>query len=1505
MWLLASCLPMMSPSVAKAGLRINEVMVCNTLTLQDDDGAWSDWIELHNDGSTETPLLGLSLTDDLESPQRWLLPNTTLMPGAHAVIFASGKDRQDLQLPWHSNFKLAARETLALCRGDEILEQWRLSHAPSDISQGKDLSGKAIGLLATPTPGFANITEITTQLAAPTFGTPHGVFTTTQRLTLSSLNPGSVSILYTIDGSEPLPGNAQIYQQPLILKRSTVVRARCWHEGQLPSQSVTQTYLFPKDLLAATGKAPEGWPNNRYINRQKMVYGMEAATNIKSSREELRQGFYQLPTLSVVTDLGHLLDHKAGIYVNAMKRGRDWERPASFELIDPTGQEAGFQINAGLRIRGGASRRGQAPKHSFRLHFRPQYGQDLLDYPLFGKRGVQRFSSIDLRTSQNHSWASRGSNENTLLRDVFVRDTQRDLNQPHTRTRSYHLCINAVYWGIYQTQEHVGANFAQNTLGGRQADYDIVKVLRRGLHDTLIEAGDGDLEAWTHLWEASNRLAATSDHEERLELYHRLQGCDTNGERDPEMAAYVDVQNLIDYMLIILFTGNADAPISNFMENRLINNWFALRPRSGMHGFQFFAHDSEHSLGLPLGNKVNRTGPWQAGAVLESSNPQWLHQQLQSVAAYRETFADRAHELLSDGGALSQQACLTRLQQRVDELAPAISLHAARWGAARRSPARNKHDWLGAVERVKEFLMQRQTVFVPQLQQNMRYALGDVSQNLQMAPLYSLVEPPMIWRTFANPRASSTFIITTAEGVVYLTRNGSDPKETADHWQVPSPARRKMIRQLNSDMSQRVLVPNAKGNSDWRQCDFDDSAWDQAGGGYITLRHDRALYNDDLGAASLSNAFGLYSRQRFQLGRLSRLLKAAVELRFEDGFMATINGHEIASQQPDTAIHPGSHDTPTQSVILDLWPHRQFLKQGSNVLAIHALRRKPSPRPFYLSAEIRTEIAEGGAPVKVDDAAFLKARSLADGIWSAMTILTLGKQARRATAGSLVISELMYHPAPLTLHERKLGVKDAKDFEFIEFHNVSDHTISLAKVRFIDGIKFQFSDRRTYIPAGGHIVLAKNPRAFPLRYGRKLKVLGPYTGSLKNSGERLTILDGTSKQIMHFAYNDKSPWPTSADGLGFSLVLLDPGSKRNPNKASSWRASADLHGSPGMPEPVPNIPPMVINELVTNSNGPVANAIELHNPSDSPVEIGGWFLTDNTNDPKKWRIPNETIIPAHGYWVALEDNDSNPVNNANLTKDFFGSAFSLSSLGEQVHLFSADAAGTLTGYTHGCKFGALPSELSHSRSVNSAGKEVYALHNPSLGSANGTPILGSVLITEVHYHPVETDEEELNEFVEIWNRSNQEVALYDPEHPENRWELQGMDYTFPPDQLLAAGEYALICKRAPESFRKRHQLDTEIQVFGPFEGSLNNSGERLTLARPEPPIIDGDKLVIPMVPVDSLRYNDKLPWPTEPDGAGYTLERKSTLGRSDEPKHWRASNTLGGSPGRPTNTLPN
>ncbi|MGY8691286.1 MAG: lamin tail domain-containing protein, partial [Verrucomicrobiales bacterium] len=182
----------------------------------------------------------------------------------------------------------------------------------------------------------------------------------------------------------------------------------------------------------------------------------------------------------------------------------------------------------------------------------------------------------------------------------------------------------------------------------------------------------------------------------------------------------------------------------------------------------------------------------------------------------------------------------------------------------------------------------------------------------------------------------------------------------------------------------------------------------------------------------------------------------------------------------------------------------------------------------------------------------------------------------------------------------------------------------------------------------------------------------PYAGGLKNGGEKLTLLDSHSQPIVRFRYDDNEPWPSSADGLGFSLTLKDPRSKQNPDKASAWRASSEVHGSPGRGEPEQDFAGVVINEVLTNTDWPQTDAIELHNPSTKPVDVGGWYLTDDLKEPEKWRIPDGTVIPAEGYWLALEDNDADPDNNAELSKEFFGKAFSLSSLGEVVYLFSAD-----------------------------------------------------------------------------------------------------------------------------------------------------------------------------------------------------------------------------------------
>src|SRR5690606_6056161 len=106
-------------------------------------------------------------------------------------------------------------------------------------------------------------------------------------------------------------------------------------------------------------------------------------------------------------------------------------------------------VDAGLRIRGAFSRTPDNPKHSLRLFFRNEYGPGKLRYPLFDTEGVDEFDKVDLRTSQNYSWAYEGSEQNTMLRDVFSRDVQRDMGQPYTRSRYYHLYLNGHYWGVY------------------------------------------------------------------------------------------------------------------------------------------------------------------------------------------------------------------------------------------------------------------------------------------------------------------------------------------------------------------------------------------------------------------------------------------------------------------------------------------------------------------------------------------------------------------------------------------------------------------------------------------------------------------------------------------------------------------------------------------------------------------------------------------------------------------------------------------------------------------------------------------------------------------------------------------------------------------------------------------------------------------------------------------------------------------------------------------------
>ena len=532
--------------------------------------------------------------------------------------------------------------------------------------------------------------------------------------------------------------------------------------------------------------------------------------------------------------------------------------------------------------------------------------------------------------------------------------------------------------------------------------------------------------------------------------------------------------------------------------------------------------------------------------------------------------------------------------------------------------------------------------------------------------------------------------------------------------------------------------------------------------------------------------------------------------------------------------------------------------------------------PIGPDDEVASTATEYGTPFALNESTTVKARGRSTrGEWSALTEVFFTVGASPASSANLATSEIMYHPGAPTAEESAAGHVSSDDFEYIELSNRSEETVDLANLTASEGIRFAFT-------AGPHAVLepnetallVRNEAAFRFRYGDAATINGIYEGNLDNNGETLTFTNATGETVTSVDYSDSGAWPQTADGAGFSLTLAD--SATDPNRGASWRPSTDVGGSPGSEDTGLNFG-IVINEILTNSTAPDVDAIELLNTGTAAVDLSGWFLTDDPNTPQKFVIPDGTNLAPGAYVVFLEDNDNDPANNADLPAEFFGGAFGLSSRGDAVHLFSADAEGNLTGYNDGFSFGAAEEGKTFGRVVDSQGRIEYpTLAAASLGSANATPQVGDLVITEINYHSSQADD--LGEFVELVNRSSQAISL-------DGWQISGIGYTFPADTQAAPGEILLVA-RSRADLETLYDIPADIRTLPDFTGRLDNDGERLTVERPGETYMDNGVEKTTSIAVDSVRYNDAEPWPTAADGLGGSLERTALEVYADEVTSW-------------------
>jgi hypothetical protein len=475
-------------------------------------------------------------------------------------------------------------------------------------------------------------------------------------------------------------------------------------------------------------------------------------------------------------------------------------------------------------------------------------------------------------------------------------------------------------------------------------------------------------------------------------------------------------------------------------------------------------------------------------------------------------------------------------------------------------------------------------------------------------------------------------------------------------------------------------------------------------------------------------------------------------------------------------------------------------------------------------------------------------------------------------AADLVFSEFMYNPLPSSTN-----AADDDQFEFLELRNTSASPINLGGAYFSAGITFTFPTG-TNLAAGAYGLLVRNVASMTNRYGSLTNILGVYTGKLANEGETVTLRKGDGTILFSVSYGDAFPWPEAPDGEGASLVLTAPNG--DPNSPGSWAASDAFQGTPGRTG-IGAAPNVVINEILAHTDPPDIDSVELLNTTTQAVSVLGWYLSDDPVQRRKYRLTNTAAIPPGGFLVLTTNQFDSPTAAAS-------NRFSLSELGETVYLTSSN----LARFADYVKFGASSNGVSLGRSPDGWGGFTFMVTNTP-GYSNGLAKVGPMVISEIMYHPASDSPAE--EFIELLNITASPAPLYDTARLTNTWKLaSAVGYLFPTNITVPAGGRLLVTGATNlTAFRTTYSVPTNIPIYGPWTGQLDNAGDSVRLYMPGVPEPTG---FVPQILVDRVDYLDAAPWPTAPDGSGPSLERRVATNTANGASNWFVG-PPGGSPG--------
>ncbi|MFT5411127.1 MAG: hypothetical protein ACI9NC_003861, partial [Verrucomicrobiales bacterium] len=1043
---------------------------------------------------------------------------------------------------------------------------------------------------------------------------------------------------------------------------------------------------------------------------------------------------------------------------------------------------------------------------------------------------------------------ARSQFDRSLMRNAWIYELSNQVGRYAVRTKFVELfkddnggdlySSSNDYAGVYTFMEKIARDKERvdverlpqsiNTEPGITGGY-MMKVDRLDPGDAGLGAGGRSL-GWVYPKEEDVTAAQTNWLRDHLN--------DMNASlTTPDYADYIDVQSWVDHHLLNVLTQNADAlRLSTYFHKK----------RGGKVEFGPI-WDFDRSAHSTDGRDANATS-WSGGTAY-FTYPWWGS--LFDDENFWQAYIDRYTELRDGAWATSNVHSI--IDVMAADLSEAQVRNFQRW--TQHQPRFG--GYTGEVNDLKSWLGTR-----------LNWMDG------QFAPR------PTTNRNSGVYSAGTTVALSATLGAnqkIYYTLDGSDPRPNSERTTLVG------TELFDETAPARALVPNSDIGTAWRtDLDFVETGWLSGQNRVGYERSGAGTYDTFIDIdvdAQMSNRTSCFIRIKFDVAAadLATANFMSLQMRYDDGFVAYLNGTQIVSDRAPGGVTWQSSATQTHddgpAVNFQDFEANSFLNlltPGENLLAIHALNESTGSSDFLNQSKLLIGFDENGGPggimgteytgpITLTETARLVARVFdADGGhatnsgqtpigsgWSAPLTAEYLVDEMPAGAGDLEITEIMADPY------------SSEHPEWIEITNVSSGVVSLTDLSFSDGIEFTFPGLS--LAAGASAVITDDPAGFLQIYGtpRAALVAGTFTGGLANAGEMLTLVAADTAVIQTFAFP-----PT--DEAGRTLVADGGG----------WRAGRSLLGSPGVAEPTAaQVPDIFVNEILTYFSGAERlDSVELSNPNATALDFSGWFLTTDLAQP--------TMHPLDGLSIGAGDE---LVLNSELI------AFDLPSTGGEIYLIAGATDGARLDYVDGFVFGDASKNRTFGRHVTSVGDVFYPVFIDSLNLPNNEPIATRLAITEIMYNPSAGG----IEYIEIVNNSTSEtISLANVE-------LEGIGFTFSPAAVsLSPGGVILVVGGDPETFRDANLLPPALPIFGPFPGTLDNGGETLRVQIPEPGEAPTDPDVVPTW--DHVRYDDDAPWPAEADGTGESLHRivfATSIGFGSDPASWESGPPTPGSVG--------